>query len=273
MNIYIIVIVLLIFILSIKRKRVDAGQLYDRFRDRFSVSPSRGSLPRHVDQVYCIRSEKRHKYITEVMDNYGLQVTYLDAIFPKDLEPEDYATFGSRGLDLNVLRRMWAYQFWYMINRKSAVPVQVSHALCFLHAMKHGYKTIMIFEDDVKFDVDFGTVINEFHNSPLDVLYLGYCGVKCSTSAKNASFKHLIETDKKVLCTHALVVKTHFVQGYLDSIFPMSYPEDVYFNNYCHDNGVRVAIPKKSCVRQNLNQESLNSVLAPMYTGTDCKFG
>ena len=231
---------------------------YKRFKHRFEQSDN-GKLPPNIDQIYCIRSNKRKDYITNYFNAIGLRVNYLNAIFPIDLTKEDYNRLGR-----NVINPINIYQIWYMLHKKSHVPIQISFAMCYLHAIEHGYKTIMVFEDDIYFHVDmeiFQKALNEFSESSMDMMYLGYCMMSPRQDLYNINdYEHIMEiSNKRILCNHAIVLNTEFLKDYINTIFPINVTNDVDINNFCIKNNKRIGITKKAFVFQNKNEhESMN---------------
>ena len=238
-----------------KKVKIDNGyvdRMYNKFKHRFETS-SQGRLPNTVDQIYCIRSEKRKDYVTKVMDDFGLKVKYLDAIFPKDLSEEDYDTLGTDAVYFGNKKSNYVYK----TRKKSNIPVNVSFALCFMDAMKHKYKTIMVFEDDVQIDTgffSFNQFLEEFDHSPFDILYMGYCLMSCNQNIDNINeYSNIMElkNKKRILCNHAIVLKTESFINYFNNMFPLKAPNDDSINDYCIENNKRIAITKKAYINQN----------------------
>lgn len=279
---YILPIIVLCIIIIIHLYLQDAKQLknfdntyldklYDRFKHRFEKSAT-GIKPDAVDMIYCIRSEKRHEYVTNEINKIGLKVMYLDAIFPKDLTKEDYDT-----LVRKFINPFSHPEFCYLRSRRTATCVQISHLMCYLHAFEHSYDTIMIMEDDIKIDMEYNNFIesiNEFMKSIGSMLYMGYCWMSCNQddSDKN-SYNHILKlSNKHILCTQGIVYKTDFLKDYVYNLFPIKYHCDYSINKYCIDNNKDIFITKKPLIEQNKELESLNGTIVMDNTTKMCDF-
>ena len=83
--------------------------------------------------------------------------------------------------------------------------------MCMMDAMKHGYKTIIIFEDDIVVNVDSDPLnesLKEFQKSPYEMFYMGYCHMSCNQEFDKEKHKYIVEVpNKKLVCHHAIVMK------------------------------------------------------------------
>ena len=73
-------------------------------------------------------------------------------------------------------------------------------------------------------------------------------------------YKHIMElSNKRILCNHAIVLKTDFLSDYVNTIFPTTVTNDVDINNYCIKHNKRIGVTKRAVVFQNKTEhESLN---------------
>ena len=232
-------------------------KLYNRFKHRFEKSAT-GVRPDAVDMIYCIRSEKRKEYVTKEINTFGLKVTYFDAIFPKDLTKEDYDTLVRKFINPLAIDK-----FFFIKNKKTATPIQISFLMCFLHAFEHGYDTVMILEDDIQIDTDYHAFVNaidEFVKTDYSLLYLGYCMMSCNQDRTNINdHEEIMKINKKRLsCSQAIVYKTDFLKDYVYNLFPIEYHCDYSINKYCIDNNKDICITKTPMIRQNKELESMN---------------
>ena len=232
------------FIKRVKPKQEQRlDKLYDKFKDRFSNS-NEGALPASVDRVYCIYSDKRKDYIQNQFTRFNLNVTYFKGIFPDDLTLDDYKTLSCT-----------EEGFCKIHKKTSRLPVQLSFVMCMMDAMNRGYKTIMVFEDDIVINVDMDTLnesLDEFKTSPYEMFYMGYCGMKCDQEFDKEKNKYLVDVPNKHLqCHHAIAMKTINFKSILDYIFPMLVTKDRQFFKYFQKNNTNVCVPKFSYFDQD----------------------
>ena len=240
-----VIVVLIIIILMLNYKQDVSSynksqliQLYNKFKHRFR--PSKNGLPTdNIDGVYCIVAPSRKKYIKNQFLRFNTKVTYFDAIFPDDLTRENY-----NNLSVGKMRK-----------KKTKLPVQLSFTMCMLHALEHGYKTIMIFEDDITIDVSKHILeqsIREFVKSSFDVFYMGYCGMSCNQTFDTTKYKHIVDVPNKTLkCHHAIVLKQDVMKRLINYIFPMKIHKDKAFENFYKENETNICVPKFSYFNQD----------------------
>ena len=119
--------------------------------------------------------------------------------------------------------------------------------MCYIDAIKNGYQTIIVFEDDIVINVDLDTLnksTTEFVNSPFDIFYMGYCFLNCKQEyLENYTYLKGL-TDPSILCGHATCIKTKVLQGLINFCFPMTRPSDELFTVYFKQNKIKLCIPK-----------------------------
>ena len=227
------------FIKSVKHKqKKHIETLYTKFKNRFSNS-NEGALPSSVDRVYCIYSDNRKDYIQNQFSRFNLNVTYFKGIFPKDLTTYDYDTLSCTNT-----------KHCNISDKKTRLPVQLSFVMCMMDAMKRGYKTIMIFEDDIDIKVDRNVLdksLDEFQKSPYEMFYMGYCKMSCFQAFDKKQHEYIVEVpNKSLVCHHAIAMKTAKFKDILDYLFPMTEYKDQMFKKYLKDSKCGVCVPKIS---------------------------
>ena len=227
------------FIKSVKHKqKKHVETLYNKFKNRFSNS-NEGALPSSVDRVYCIYSDKRKDYIQNQFNRFNLNVTYFKGIFPEDLTKYDYDTLSCTNT-----------KHCNISGKSSRLPVQLSFVMCMLDAIKHGYKTIMIFEDDIDIKVGRDVLdkgLDEFQESPYEMFYMGYCNMSCFQGFDKKRHEYIVEVpNKSLVCHHAIAMKTTTFNHIFDYIFPMTGQKDQVFKTYLKDSNCGVCVPKFS---------------------------
>jgi GR25 family glycosyltransferase involved in LPS biosynthesis len=263
---WVVVVLLLILVLVLKTvfntpdKEYDDSYLiekYNQFKSRFRKSIN--GLPiDNVDMVYCIVAPSRKKYIENQFVRFNTQVTYFDAIFPDNLTKEDY-----QSLAHGKMKR-----------KKTKLPVQLSFAMCMLHALENDYKTIMIFEDDITINVSkdvLSSSVAEFVKSPFEAFYMGYCWMSCKQAFDKNKYQYIVDVPNKQLkCHHAIVLKQDIMKKLINYIFPMKVAKDEAFKNFYKENDTNVCIPKFSYFDQDRTQHgSLNENIAPFHNTCD----
>ena len=207
------------FVKSVKPKQEpELERLYQHFKDRF-VRSSDGELPNDVEQVYCIYSDKRKEYIQNQLMRFGLEITYFKGIFPEDLTLGEYNTLSCTNKNICKIHK-----------KNTKLPVQLSFVMCMMDAMKKGYKTIIIFEDDIVINVDRDTLnesLKEFKKSPYEMFYMGYCAMSCNQAFDTKTYDYIADVpDKHIVCHHAIAMKTYNFKQILDFLFPMMETKD-----------------------------------------------
>ena len=232
------------FIKRVKPKQEQRlDKLYDKFKDRFSNS-NEGALPASVDRVYCIYSDKRKDYIQNQFTRFNLNVTYFKGIFPDDLTLDDYRTLSCT-----------EERFCKIHKKNTKLPVQLSFVTCMMDAIKHGYKTIMVFEDDIVVNVDMDTLnesLKEFKKSSYEMFYMGYCWMSCNQNFDKDKHNYIVGVpNEKPLCHHAIAMKTDNFKSIIDYIFPMVQTKDAKFRKYYKTFNTQVCVPTFSYFDQD----------------------
>jgi len=209
--------------------------LYDtRFKSRFSMNSLTGKLD-SVDMVYAITMPQRRSYITEQINNLGLQCRFLDAVKPTDFSESEKSMLS----DINTPGT-------YMYGYNTRLAVLFSFITCYIDSIKNGYSTIIVFEDDIvtKVSIDMlnkGTT--EFVNSSYDIFFMGYCELNCKQPYNDLNYIRGL-TDPSILCGHAVCLKMRILPDLIKYCFPMTRPSDELFTKYFKENGIKACIPK-----------------------------
>jgi hypothetical protein len=121
--------------------------LYDtRFKNRFYMNNKTGKLD-SVDMVYAIVMPQRKEYMSEQINSLGLKCKYLNAVTPDDFTYEEMGYLSSVNTPGSSL-----------YNLKTRLAVMFSFTMCYIDALKNGYSTFIVFEDDIVIDVDLQTL-------------------------------------------------------------------------------------------------------------------
>uniref|UniRef100_A0A6C0B0P2 Glycosyl transferase family 25 domain-containing protein n=1 Tax=viral metagenome TaxID=1070528 RepID=A0A6C0B0P2_9ZZZZ len=222
--------------------------LYNRFKYKFDKYPGNEKLS-GVDMVYAITMPQRKDYITSQMNNLGITFTYFNAITPQDLKPEEYDNISYTNKEGSRIYK-----------RYTRLPVLLSFILCFIDAVKKGYSTIVIFEDDISILVDkklLNESLLEFKNSNMDAFYMGYCFLNCGQNV--TKYKNIVKlSNPDIICGHSMAIKTKILPGLINYCFPMTTASDELFREYYIKNKINVCVPKNAYFIQN--RESLGSL-------------
>jgi hypothetical protein len=249
MKVLLLLVVLLLFVdyiyihtKSINKQLLQSklDTLYNTFKSKFTKIP--GDQTFFVDCVYCIVMPKRKDHLAKVLNN--VNVVYLDAITPADLTDNDIKLL-STTFDFSILN------YFSMYNKKTKIALQLSHVMCYLHAVEHKYNTFVIFEDDIKIN-ELSTLerdINEFKKSGYHLFYLGYCALNCYDTYEMSN--HLITVNEKMHCTHAIAYKLQYIPSILQFIFVMNAPIDVMLNKYTKKHKNSTCISQKTYFDQD----------------------
>jgi len=250
----ILVIILLLMIIFYKKIKSSyentqlVDSLYNRFKNRIHLVLGNDNLS-SVDMVYVITMPQRKDYITSQMNSLGITFTYFDAITPQDLTQEDYDTLSYTNKPGTRIYKKY-----------TRLCVLLSFIMCFIDAIKKGYSTIVLFEDDLSILVDkplLNESLAEFGKSNLDAFYMGYCFLNCNQLVTN--YKNLVElSDPNLICGHSFAVKTRILPELVKFCFPMTTASDELFRDYYIKNNIKVAVPRSVFFTQN--RESLGSL-------------
>ena len=196
---------------------------------------------------------KFKEYITEQMDRLGMEYKLFDAIKKGDLSDSEISQISKVNTSGSRIYKL---------------PTRLFHTLsftmCFIDAIKNGYSTIIVFEDDIVINVDSITLdssISEFKNSENNFFYLGYCFLNCRQNQDKKKYNDLIDlVDPSILCNHATAIKVDALPKLIEYLFPMNVPTDEAMVEYFKKNNVKVCISKKAYFDQveRDKMESLN---------------
>lgn len=214
--------------------------LYDKFSYKFEKNNNFENLG-VVDCIYCIVMPKRKKYMISVFDKLKLNYTFFNAITPVDITQKQYNILSSTN-DKNSK----------LYNKNTRLPLQLSFTMCYLDAIKKGYNTIIIFEDDVVVKVDTHTLIDsisEFKKSDYVFFYMGYCWMDCK---QEFTIDKLINVpDKQLFCCHSICYKVKYLPSLIKSMYPMNDNLDNNIVNFIKENNYKVCVPSTTFFDQN----------------------
>jgi len=194
-----------------------------------------------VDCVYCIVMPQRKDYMIKTLNSLKMNYTLFNAITPSDLTEKDY-------LDLSTTKDPSSKLFGH----PTRLPLQLSFTMCYLDAIKKGYTTIIVFEDDIVVKVDTQTLINsisKFKNSDYVFFYMGYCWMDCK---QKFTIQELVDVpDKQLYCCHAICYKVKYLPGLIKSMYPMTNNLDNNVVKFVQDNKYKVCVPTSTFFDQN----------------------
>jgi uncharacterized membrane protein len=242
---YILILILILIIFFLRNYQssfssVDyknyLNDLYLKFKSRFTLN-SNVSTFNGIDMVYVVVMPQRVNYITKQIDSMKLRCKYFDAVKPSDLSTADYNTLSNINEPKSAI-----------YNKKTRLPVLLSFVMCFMDALKNGYSTICIFEDDIVKNIDLNTInqgTSEFASSKSDVFFMGYCFLDCKQPKTNGKFISEL-SNPAVICGHAICYKTKMLPDLIDYCFKMEKPSDELFTDYYVKNKIKVSVPIES---------------------------
>jgi len=222
-----------------------------KFQNKFEYHS--GTQNYNVDMIYCIVLPKRKDYMLNVMKN--VNCFFFDAITPDDLTHEDYT----------LLSSTFEYSpFNEIYKKKTRLALQISHVMCYLHAIKNNFETIIVFEDDIlpKDLSKLPQAIEQFKTSRFKIFYLGYCQLNCKR--KYHLENYLIPVNNWILCMHAIAYKVKYLPDLINNLFYMKQPIDHLLRKYIQKNKDSACISDHAFFDQN---DSLGSNLEYNSTG------
>jgi GR25 family glycosyltransferase involved in LPS biosynthesis len=190
-----------------------------------------------MDCVYVIAMPNRKLYMMEVMEKLGLPCIFANATTPKELTETDYT-------------RLWTRK-----DKKTWLAVHLSHMKCYHHAIKNNYKTVLVFEDDIKVNASLDQIVNsveEFKISDFQAFYAGYCYLDCKQDFDRGYRYFTRVPDGNILCSHATVFKVDFLKKFIKDLrYPISEAHDALIRDYFVKNGTKVCVPYSPFFMQN----------------------
>lgn len=239
------------YIMSRKASKINSvdlmnylNTLYLKFENKFT-NLNDTSFKYGADCIYCITMPKRKEYARNKMNELGTNCVFLDAVKPGDLTEKDYI-FLSSTYNFSFLN------YYQMFMKKTKLALQLSHVMCYLHAIKNNYQTVIIFEDDI-IQNDLTTLseaIEQFKSSDFRIFYLGYCLLDCSK--KYTKNNYLVHVDG-VLCLHAVAYNVKYLSDIINNIFYMSEPIDNMLMYYTKKHKNSACVSVKAYFEQNGN--------------------
>ena len=235
----IILIILFLFWYTNRKSSFSNVQknLLDQFYAKAQFNLVQGRNLPGIDMVYAITMPSRVEYITTQINKLNLQCTYFKAITPDDLNDDIINKLSNINSIMSPI-----------YNKKTRLCVMLSFSMCYLDAIKKGYRTIIVFEDDIVTKVPLDTIAKgtlEFSQSDLDFFYMGYCFMNCRQNLDTNKYQYLVPLeDPSILCGHATAIKTKVLPKIIEYSFPMTKPSDETYLDYFIKNKSKLAIPK-----------------------------
>jgi hypothetical protein len=233
--VFVVVMVMVILLVYKRKSSFTSINTIHGIYNRKTFTETQGKKLDGIDMIYAIAMPSRLSHIQNELKMFN--VKYLDAVKPEDLsedEVNELSTVNQRGS--------------YMYNKITRLCVILSFTMCYLDALKKGYRTIAVFEDDILTKVPLDLVNKgtlEFSKSDIDFFYMGYCFMNCRQPLDKNKYEYIIPlTDPTILCGHATAIKTKALQGIIDYSFPMKKPSDETYWDYFVKNKSKLAIPK-----------------------------
>lgn len=204
-----------------------------------------------IDCIYCITMPSRKNYMRNILDNFGYNYILFDAITPGKLTSSDYTILVSDK------------QF---INKKTRLPCQLSFTMCYKHAVKNKYKTIIVFEDDIIINTNNAKIlkgIDQFNNSDYNVFYMGYCELNCKQNFKKNNELVNVPDYSKLYCAHSICYKVKYLPSIIENLYPMNNEFDIKLLEIYKKLNYKVCIPDKVYFDQNKDLGTNNETLNP----------
>jgi GR25 family glycosyltransferase involved in LPS biosynthesis len=210
--------------------------LYNKFKNINFTNVNIGKKMNNVGCIYVIIMPDRLEYMKEKMNEFGYNYKLVNAVKPGDLSEHDYSVLSTT---LNPESKIY--------NKRTKLPVQISHALCFFDAILNNYKTFIIFEDDININRSSEVInngIQEFINSDFQIFFMGYCYLNCNQNFNKDRYKYITNVpDKNLVCNHAIVIKTDMIKPFFNELFPVSAHNDELLRDFIIKNNIKTCIP------------------------------
>ncbi|CAG8620770.1 22419_t:CDS:1 [Cetraspora pellucida] len=134
------------------------------------------------------------------------------------------------GLDLDYFTAVSRYneRFLRKFGTGNMNPSQkacyLSHHLIYRQIIDKGYKSALILEDDVDFELNITAIMADIHHElPLfwDVLYVGHCNERKGELVGNSSYAHKLYKSMRPACMHAYAVSYFGVRKLVEMLDPV----------------------------------------------------
>jgi len=227
---------------------------------------NKGNKMKGVDCIYSIVMPDRIEYMKSVLNTLNCEYVLFKAITPKELSPGIY-----KSLTANE-----SYVF-----KKTRLPVQLSFTMCYIDAIKKGFNTIVVFEDDIVINKEVNQIIkgiNEFNNSNYNVFYMGYCELNCNQQFKIDNTLELVDIPdySKLWCCHSICYKVKYLPKIIKYLYPMDNEFDIKLTQIYKKLNYKICIPKNVYFDQNkqlgTNNETLNIDGSLLLSPPTCNF-
>jgi CO dehydrogenase/acetyl-CoA synthase alpha subunit len=153
--------------------------------------------------------------------------------------------------------------------------------MCYLDAIKKGFNTIVVFEDDIVINKEVNQIIkgiNEFNNSNYNVFYMGYCELNCNQQFKIDNTLELVDIPdySKLWCCHSICYKVKYLPKIIKYLYPMDNEFDIKLTQIYKKLNYKICIPKNVYFDQNkqlgTNNETLNIDGSLLLSPPTCNF-
>lgn len=239
-------------------------KIYNRLHTRMTTREVSGVSGRHSKfPVYCITLPFRKDTVECTLQDYGFhRVCYVQAIVPDDVSKEEVSQLSTTFLPSPPTHvcKICSHNAWHpgIFQKPTKCCVHLSYLMCLYHAMEHSSEShVIVFEDDIFFKGDrrdMDDTIQEFLDTDMDVLYLGFGHCKgCQDRAPSGGCLRIIELprNQSIICKHAIVYKMAYVRRVFWKLLPLMDCSDVHFNHVNICEGARVCIPTTPFVFQD----------------------
>jgi len=180
------------------------------------------------DKLYCItcfESGDRQELVKKQFDNYKLNYEFIPAINRK---------FITDGLKIS----------------KPDASLCLTHKQCIESAKLNNYQSILIFEDDFKFNNEwYITLLNFIESLPYDwdLLYLGYADwTKGLLDNRIESINKFVDRTYTLIGTHLIAINSSIYDVCINLFDTLEYPADICYMNIIKDVNFKCYIPKIS---------------------------
>lgn len=197
-----------------------------------------------VDKIFVCHHKPlidRKERLLASFEKYGIQTEWIESFSPYQIRDEydklvgvDYLNFGKNKPAIQ--------QGYYKYHRNNGRKVSLNelslylkHKFCLEKQVLNGYKTIIIFEDDIIFNENSLDLINKsslefaLHKPKLDIAMIG---TAFGFEPKVNSLNKVLHFNKYQLtrCTHAMMFSLEGSYTILNELFPINWPIDFKLN-------------------------------------------
>ena len=209
----------------------------------------------YVDKIFvCHHKPAAHRKerLQSLFESNNIEVEWVESFLPEEIKDQYDNIVGSKDLFFDPKAqavRQGHYTYYPGAGRLvsySELSLYLKQKYCWEQQVLHGYKNIIIFEDDIMLPVNFVEILSkasiEF-NEHLEKLDFAMLGTAFNFKPKNIQPNKLLHHENNLLtrCTHAMMFSLQAAPKILKHLYPVNWPIDFKLNEIIIQEQFKVA--------------------------------